>query len=267
MATVEQLAAGKLLLDRPAEAVARLTLNNPEKRNALDHDVLDAIAATLPELDRGIDIRCVVITGAGEKAFSAGADIHEMAVLSPDELAERQRRRATFTWHLATLKKPTIGAINGLAYGGGCELALVCDLRIMAEDATIGVPEILIGVLPGAGGTQRLAHMLPAAIAKQMIYFGEPLSSEEALRHGLVNRVVPREQVLDTAFEWARRLATRPPLALRSAKLLVHTGINADLKTGIEAERQAVAFLFGTADREEGMRAFLEKRTATFRGR
>ena len=137
----------------------------------------------------------------------------------------------------------------------------------MAEDASLGVPEIKIGVLPGAGGTQRLSHMLPPAVAKQMIYFGDPLSSAEALRHGLVNAVVAKEGVLPTAWEYARRLAQLPPLALRSAKLLVHAGMNADLKTGIEAERQALAFLFGTDDRREGMRAFLGKRPAVFSGR
>ena len=250
-----------------ADGVGLVRLNRPQKLNAVNPQMVQELRAVTDLVRDDESVRVVVFTGNG-RAFSAGADIAQMVEMAgpPGFLRFIEQIQTTYS-AIEDLNRPTIAAINGLAYGGGCELALVCDLRIMAEDATIGVPEILIGVLPGAGGTQRLAHMLPAAIAKQMIYFGEPLSSEEALRHGLVNRVVPTEQVLDTAFEWARRLATRPPLALRSAKLLVHTGINADLKTGIEAERQAVAFLFGTADREEGMRAFLEKRTATFRGR
>jgi enoyl-CoA hydratase len=137
----------------------------------------------------------------------------------------------------------------------------------MAEEASIGVPEILIGVLPGGGGTQRLPKMLPPAIAKQMIYLGEPLKAAQAAAFGLVNAVVPAAQVLDTAMEWARRLLKQPPLALRAAKILVHTGMNADIKTGIEAERIAMAFLFGTEDRFEGMGAFLAKRSADFKGK
>lgn len=249
------------------DRVALVQLNRPEKLNAINPAMVRELRAVVEAVRADDSARVVIFTGHG-RAFSAGADIAQLVDMTgpPEFLRFIEDIQITYN-AIEDLGVPTIGALNGMAYGGGCELALACDLRIMAEDATLGVPEIKIGVLPGAGGTQRLAHMLPPAIAKQMIYFGEPLSSAEALRHGLVNAVVAKERVLATAWEYARRLAQLPPLALRSAKLLVHAGMNADLKTGIEAERQALAFLFGTDDRREGMRAFLEKRTAAFSGR
>ncbi len=249
------------------DRVALVHLNRPEKLNAINPAMVRELRAVVEAVRTDDSARVVIFTGHG-RAFSAGADIAQLVDMTgpPEFLRFIEDIQITYN-AIEDLGVPTIAALNGMAYGGGCELALACDLRIMAEDATLGVPEIKIGVLPGAGGTQRLAHMLPPGIAKQMIYFGEPLSSAEALRHGLVNAVVAKERVLATAWEYAHRLAQLPPLALRSAKLLVHTGMNADLKTGIEAERQALAFLFGTDDRREGMRAFLEKRTAAFSGR
>lgn len=252
---------------RCEDRVVLVQLNRPEKLNAINPAMVRELRAVVEAVRVDHDVRVVIFTGHG-RAFSAGADIAQLVDMTgpPDFLRFIEDIQITYN-AIEDLGVPTIAALNGMAYGGGCELALACDLRIMAEDATLGVPEIKIGVLPGAGGTQRLSHMLPPAVAKQMIYFGEPLSSAEALRHGLVNAVVAKERVLATAWEYARRLAQLPPLALRSAKLLVHAGMNADLKTGIEAERQALAFLFGTDDRREGMRAFLEKRTAAFSGR
>lgn len=247
--------------------IALVRLNRPQKLNAINPQMAQDLRAVTDAIRADDSIRAVIFTGTG-RAFSAGADISQLVGMAgpPDFWRFIELIQTTYN-ALEDLNRPTIAALNGLAYGGGCELALTCDFRIMAEDATIGVPEILIGVLPGAGGTQRLAHMLPPAIAKQMIYFGDPLSAELALQHGLVNLLRPADQVLETAWEWARRLVKLPPLALRSGKLLAHAGMNSDLKTGVEAERQAVAFLFSTEDRTEGMRAFLEKRPATFKGR
>jgi len=165
------------------------------------------------------------------------------------------------------LDRPTIAAINGIAYGGGCEISLCCDFRVIAEDTSIGVPEIKIGLLPGAGGTQRLPRMLPTAIAKQMIYTGDPLTAQQALQHGLVNEIAPAGQALEVATQWARKLLKLPPVGLRCAKLLVDIAQNSGLKTGIEAERQAMAFLYATEDRKEGLAAFLERREAKFSGR
>jgi enoyl-CoA hydratase/carnithine racemase len=249
------------------DGIGVVRLNRPNKLNAINPEMVAEFRDLVAAVRSDKSVRVLVLTGNG-RAFSAGADISRLVELGgPVQFMDFIENIQTTYNALEDLDRPTIAALNGLAYGGGCELALTCDFRIMAEDATIGVPEIQIGALPGAGGTQRLSHMLPPAIAKQMIYFGEPLSSQAALQHGLVNAVVPTAQVFEVAMDWARRLAKLPPIALRCAKLLVHIGIDADLKTGIEAERQAMAFLFGTEDRNEGMRAFVEKRTATFKGR
>jgi enoyl-CoA hydratase/carnithine racemase len=249
------------------DGIGVVRLNRPNKLNAINPEMVAEFRDLVAAVRADKSVRVLVLTGNG-RAFSAGADISRLVELAgPVQFMDFIENIQTTYNAIEDLDRPTIAALNGLAYGGGCELALTCDFRIMAEDATIGVPEIQIGALPGAGGTQRLSHMLPPAIAKQVIYFGEPLSSQAALQHGLVNAVVPTAKVLDVAMDWARRLAKLPPIALRCAKLLVHIGTDADLKTGIEAERQAMAFLFGTEDRNEGMRAFVEKRTATFKGR
>jgi enoyl-CoA hydratase len=247
--------------------VALVRLNRPDRLNAINPEMVREIARVVESVRADDSVRVLVLTGNG-RAFSAGADISRLVQFpGPAEFVTFVEEIQTAFNALEDLGRPTIAAVNGIAFGGGCELALACDLRILAEDAALGVPEIKIGVLPGAGGTQRLSRMLPAAIAKQMIYFGEPLPAPLCLQHGLVNEVVPREKVSDTAIAWAEKLAKLPPLALRSGKLLVHGAADLGLKEGIEAERQALAFLFGTADRTEGMRAFLEKRPATFRGK
>jgi len=249
------------------QAVAVIRLNRPAKLNSINREMVAELGDVVRRVRADEGVRALVITGNG-RAFSAGADISRLVNLTgpPDFLGFIEEIQLTFN-ALEDLNRPTIAALNGIAFGGGCELALACDLRILSDAAALGVPEIKIGVLPGAGGTQRLSRMLPQCIAKQMIYLGEPLAAPLCLQHGLVNSVVPADRVLDTAFEWARKLAALPPLAIRSAKLLVHGAANPGLKEGIEAERQALAYLFGTADRSEGMRAFLEKRQASFSGR
>jgi enoyl-CoA hydratase/carnithine racemase len=249
------------------KAIALVRLNRPEKLNAINREMVAEIGDVVRRVHADEGLRALVFTGNG-RAFSAGADISHLVELAgpPDFLSFIEEIQTTFN-ALEDLNRPTIAAVNGIAFGGGCELVLACDFRILAAAAALGVPEIKIGVLPGAGGTQRLSRMLPQGVAKQMIYLGEPLSAPFCLHHGLVNSVVPDEKVLETAFEWAHKLAQLPPLAIRSAKLLVHGAANRGLREGIEAERQALAFLFGTADRTEGMRAFLEKRQPTFTGR
>lgn len=248
------------------DAIALIRLNRPRKLNAIDPRMVREIGETIAAIRADPAIRVIVITGEG-RAFSAGADIAAMAAM-PDPPAFYRFIEAIQTAFTAVeeLDRPVIAAINGVALGGGCELALCCDLRVMAEEARIGVPEITLGMLPGAGGTQRLPRHLPLAIARQLIYLGEPLSAEQAWRYGLVNGVVSREEVLPAALEWAQRLCKLPPLALRAAKLLVQTSLDADLHTGIAMERQTVALLFGTRDRAEGMRAFLDKRAPQFLG-
>jgi enoyl-CoA hydratase len=249
------------------DGIALVRLNRPNKLNAIDHVMVREFGEFAANIRADRNVRVVILTGNG-RAFCAGADIASLNNIetSGDFMTHIETIQKNFN-ALDDLDRPTIAAINGLAFGGGCELSLVCDFRVMAEEASLGVPEILIGVLPGGGGTQRLAKMLPPAIAKQMIYLGEPLTAAQALHFGLVNEVVPAERVLEAATGMARRLLKMPPLSVRCAKLLVHTGMNADLKTGIEAERQAMAFLFGTEDRVEGMGAFLAKRQPSFKGR
>lgn len=249
------------------QGIGVVRINRPNKLNSINQQMVEDLRAVAAKVRDEGGLKALIFTGNG-RAFCAGADISGIVEFSShaNTLNFLERIQNTFT-DIEDLPVPTIAALNGLAYGGGCELAIACDLRVMARSASIGVPEILIGVLPGAGGTQRLTRMVPLAIAKQMLYFGDSLSSALALQHGLVNEVVPDGQELEAALKWARRLAELPPLALRCAKLLAHTAMNGDLKSGIESERQAVAFLFGTEDRREGMRAFLEKRKPSFSGR
>jgi len=250
-----------------SEGIGQVRLNRPDKLNSIDAVMVRELGELIARVRADRQVGILVFTGNG-RAFCAGADISNLqnAGTAPEFMRFIETIQTTFN-ALDDLDRPTIAAINGLAFGGGCELALACDFRLMAEEAKLGVPEIKIGILPGAGGTQRLSHMLPPAIAKQMIYLGEPLTSAQALQFGLVNQVVPTSQVVDLALEWARKLIKMPPIAVRCAKMLVHAGINCDLKSGVEAERQALGFLYGTEDRVEGMSAFLEKRDATFKGR
>lgn len=248
-------------------AIGLVRLNRPDKLNAINPKMVRELRDLVAAVEADDAARVLVFTGNG-RAFSAGADISEIVALgtAPAFAAFIETIQKTYN-ALEDLGRPTIAAMNGVAFGGGLELALACDFRILAEDGKVGVPEILIGALPGAGGTQRLAHMLPQAVAKQMIYMGESLDAARALALGLVNQVVPKDRVLEAAMTMAARLAELPPIAIRAAKLLVHGAVNDNLKTGIEAERQAMAYLYGTEDRNEGMRAFLEKRKAKFVGR
>lgn len=248
-------------------SAAVVTLDRKECLNAINQRMVRDLQRAATSLAGAEDVAAVVFTGEG-RAFCAGADISEIAALKSAQEFEGFLAAIQHAYDLIeTLPKPTIAAINGSALGGGCELALACDLRIMASGASIGVPEVKIGVLPGAGGTQRLPRAVPPAVAMRMLMFGDPITSEEAHRYGLVNEVVEREEVLPVALQWAARLAEMPPLALRAAKELVRTSRDGDLATGLRAERQAVALLASTSDRSEGMAAFLEKRPPTFSGR
>ena len=248
------------------DSIAWVRLDRPKRLNAISPQMVTELESVVDAVRADRSVRVVVFTGTG-RAFSAGADIAELVDMSSATRFMRFLESIQGVYdRIEALDRPTIAAVNGLAYGGGCELAIACDLRLMAESAKLGVPEILIGVLPGAGGTQRLPRLLPPAIAKQMIFFGDPIDAATAARHGVANAVVPDEALERTAREWAARLASLPPLALASAKLLVRAAGNADLKSGLDAERQAVGFLYGTEDGREGLAAFLEKRAAKFRG-
>ena len=241
------------------DGVALVTIDRPEARNALNFALLAELADALEALDRGGRTRVVVLTGAGEKAFAAGADILELA----DQTPERLRAERPFgAWdRLWAVGLPLVAAVRGYALGGGCELAMSCDLIVAGDDATFGQPEITIGVMPGAGGTQRLAR------AMDMILTGRTMPAAEALAAGLVARVVPAADTVAAALEVADRIAGMPPLAARAAKRSVLAAAELPLAAGLRAEREAFFDLFGTADQREGMRAFQEKRKPLWVGR
>jgi enoyl-CoA hydratase len=246
------------------EPVGIITLNRPKELNALNFSVVGELANALEELDRDQTIRCIVITGAGERAFAAGADIKEMSNKSPIEMMvggfeawERIRRIHT----------PLIAAVGGYALGGGCELAMHCDMIIASENARFGQPEILLGIIPGAGGTQRLARTLGKYRAMEIVLTGAPMSAQEMANLGLVNRVVPKGEHLNEAMKLAQTVAAQPPIAVRLAKESVLAAFETPLEEGLALERKNFFLLFATEDMREGMQAFLEKRKAEFQGR
>jgi enoyl-CoA hydratase len=249
----------------PRGPVALITLDRPGRLNALGSDTARQLQAALDTIEADPALRAIVITGAG-RAFCAGADITELDRLaSPAEFSRFIQGLTDALDRLAACPVPSVAAINGLALGGGFEVALACDLRLAAPRTQLGVPEIKLGLLPGAAGTQRLARMLPAALAKQLLMTGEPLTSAQALAYGLLNDVV--DDVVAAALDLAGRLAAGPPQAIAAAKRLVDVGLTMPLAAGIVLERETVAGLFATEDRVEGITAFLNKRPARFSGR
>ncbi|PCF94708.1 2,3-dehydroadipyl-CoA hydratase PaaF [Vreelandella nigrificans] len=247
----------------PLDGVLCITLNRPEALNALNTQLLSELADTLSDADNDDRVRAVVITGDA-KAFAAGADIKEMAERDLVGMLEdpRQNHWATIT----RFRKPIIAAVNGYALGGGCELAMHADIIIAGENAQFGQPEINLGIMPGAGGTQRLLRAVGKSLASQMVLTGEPISARRALDAGLVSEITQPELTLERAMAIATRIATKAPLAVRLARESLHKAMDTDLATGLRFERHAFTLLAGTADREEGIRAFQEKRPATFQG-
>ncbi len=242
--------------------VAIAHLNRPEVLNALSPEMLAALCDGLEQLDAQPDVRVIVITG-DERAFAAGADIKVMAEARPMDLLAMNTR--AYWQRMRQISKPLIAAVHGYAYGGGCELALQCDLIVAAENARFAQPEVKLGIMPGAGGTQRLAAAVGPYRAMEMVLTGEPITAREAYEHGLVNRVVPSEQCLAAAIELAQLIAERPPIAVRLAREAVRHGVETTIREGLEIERRNYLLLYDTADQKEGMRAFLEKRPPHFR--
>jgi enoyl-CoA hydratase/carnithine racemase len=249
------------------DGVGTIRIDRP-KMNALDKQVQEEIRAAATEAADRDDVKAVVLYG-GERVFAAGADIKEMADLSYGDMVKRSGALQSAFTAVARMPKPVVAAVTGYALGGGCELALTADIRIAAEDATFGQPEILLGVIPGAGGTQRLARLVGPSRAKELIFTGRFVKADEALRIGLADRVVPAEQVYPEAVAWASQFTRSPGLALRAAKESVDRGLEVDLDTGLEIERQQFAALFATEDRATGMRSFIENGPgkAVFEGR
>jgi enoyl-CoA hydratase len=246
-------------------AVARVTVNRPDKRNALNAVVRRELVDVLDSLRAREDVGAFVLTGAGDKAFVAGADIAEFADRTPVAQWQAMTSASVFD-ALAAFPKPTIAMINGFALGGGCELALACDLRVAARSARLGQPEIKLGILPGGGASQRLPRLVGAGKAMWLILTGEIIGAEEAERIGLVDRVFEDAELADRTMELARSLAAGPPLAMRLAKAAVRMASEAPLTAGLAFEREAFVTAFASEDRIEGMRAFLEKRPPRFRG-
>jgi enoyl-CoA hydratase/carnithine racemase len=247
---------------RGAVGVARL--NRPEARNALSPELMEELAALLEAWDADEEIRCMVIAGS-EEYFAAGADIKAMAERSFQEALAAPTAR--FWPRLAAIRKPLIAAVSGYALGGGCELALVCDMVVASETAELGQPEITLGIIPGGGGTQRLARVLGKQRAMELVLTGRRIGAEEAFRHGLVNQVTGRRDWLEKAVELAEVVARRPPLAVRLGKQAVLAADETALSAGLAHERRLYELSMATEDRVEGMTAFLEKRRPQFRGR
>ncbi|CBG69881.1 MULTISPECIES: enoyl-CoA hydratase/isomerase family protein [Streptomyces] len=240
-----------------AEGVGTIRLDRPPM-NALDVATQDRLKELAEEATRRDDVRAVVIYG-GEKVFAAGADIKEMQDMDHAAMVARSRALQDSFSAVARIPKPVVAAVTGYALGGGCELALCADYRIAGENAKLGQPEILLGVIPGAGGTQRLARLVGPSKAKDLIFTGRMVKADEALTLGLVDRVVPADEVYTAAHAWAARLAKGPAIALRAAKESIDAGLETDLETGLAIERNWFAGLFATEDRERGMRSFVEE--------
>ncbi len=243
--------------------IATVRFNRSEVLNALNANLIRELVDALGSLDRNSDVRAIVITG-DDRAFAAGADIADMANSS---VVEQMGNDQFVTWDkIRTIKKPLIAAVSGWALGGGCETALMCDLIVASETARFGQPEINIGIMPGAGGTQRLAQALGKARAMEMVLTGRHITAQEALAAGLVNRVAPLESYLEEARDLAREIASKPPLAVRLAKQAVNNVFDDYLDHGIMVERRNFFMLFATEDQKEGMQAFLEKRQPEWKG-
>ncbi len=253
-----------LIIQEKKEGVGILRLNRPEVLNALNCDLMKMLASGLITLDSDPDIGCILITGS-ERAFAAGADVHDMADASPFEIIGMEYIEQ---WDIfSRIKKPVIAAVSGWCLGGGCELALACDMIIASETARFGQPEITLGMMTGAGASQRLARTVGKALTMEMVLNNRHLNAQEALQYGLVNRVLPVEQYYDEALKLASEIARRAPLAVQSQKQAVQLAFETSLQQGMAAERQLFYTLFSSQDRKEGIHAFLEKRSPGWQGK
>ena len=246
------------------DGIAILTLNRPEVRNALDYVTWDEIRAGMRELRFNDDAHVIILTGAGGKAFASGADIK---ALNARTVSEQMNSEVNDILYEITMhKKPVIAAVDGYALGGGCELAMACDIRIATKKSKFGQPEVNLGIIPGGGGTQRLQRLVGIGKAKELIFTGDIISAEEAARIGLIEKVVEDGAVLEAAIEMAKKIKAKGPVAVTLAKQAINVGANTDLYSGLCFERYSQAIAFSTADKAEGTLAFIEKRPAQFKG-
>jgi 3-hydroxypropionyl-coenzyme A dehydratase len=241
------------------EGVCIVKINRPTKLNAMNIDVAKEIISTFQQLDKDDSVRVIVLTGEGDKAFSAGADIEYMSKISADESEVYAKLGQEVTATIENVSKPTIAAVNGFALGGGCEVAMSCDIRIASENARMGQPEVTIGIPPGWGGTQRLMRIVGVAKAKELVYTGKMIKAAEAKEIGLVNNVVPLESLMDEVMSMAKTIASNATLAVRMSKTAINKGRNADLDTGLGVELLAWRNCFSDPDREQRMVDFVNK--------
>jgi enoyl-CoA hydratase len=256
------------LIYEKEEGIAIVTMNRPDRLNALSFKLKEELSGVFDVMEKDDEVKVVILTG-GPKAFSAGADIKERSTvqMSQSQSFFERRKSHAFYCKIEDFEKPVIAAISGVAVGGGCELSLVCDLRIASETARFGAPEVKIGVIPAAGGTQRLPRIIGITKAKELLYTGDFLDAQEAYRLGLVNKVVPVDKLLEEAKELARKLMNNPPLSIKFTKRAVNVGMQLDLTSALEYEAFCVAIVAASEDRKEGFKAFVEKRKPVYKGR
>ncbi len=254
----------ELILSEIRGRVGLITLNRPQAMNALNNPLMRELVDALEAFDKTDEVGAIVITG-NEKAFAAGADIKEMADLSVQQITARDH--VAIYSRIRAIQKPIIAAVSGWALGGGCEVALACDMIVASESAKFGQPEITIGVIPGAGGTQRLTHAVGKAIAMEMVLNNRTLTAQEAYQFGMVNRIVPVAEYLEAALKLAEEIASRAPLAVRVAKKMINQAFEGSLSEGLAMEKQEFYNIFATGDQKEGMQAFVEKRKPAWKGR
>jgi enoyl-CoA hydratase len=261
------MAYAHILCEIDELGVALITVNRPQKLNALSREVIAELDDAFTRVANDSAIRAVIVTGTGEKAFVAGADINELTALSATESRRLAARGQAVYRKLETCGKPSVAAVNGFALGGGMELAMACTVRFASENAKLGQPEVKLGIIPGYGGTQRLPRLVGRGVALEMLLDGDPITAAEALRIGLVNEVVPQAELLSYSRTWLAKVLANAPLAIGLVMESVDVGLNCGLEEGMRFEAAAFGVSAATEDRMEGTRAFLEKRPAAFKGK
>lgn len=257
----------KLIIYQKSEGIATITLNRPEALNAFSKEVVEEILQALEDIRRDENVRVVVLTGAGEKAFSAGADIKAMIGINPLKARELSLMGEKLCVSFENLEKPVIAALNGYALGGGMEVAMSCDIRIASENVRMGQTEINIGLIPGWGGTQRLTRLVGRGKAKELVFTGKMINAKTAEQLGIVNMVVPADKFRETVRQFALELAAKAPVALKIAKALIDKGADIGLESALALEREGFGVVASTEDLQEGVKAFTEKRKPTFKGK
>ncbi len=257
---------GQEIIFKKEGGIGLITFNRPEVHNALNTAMVDGLEKALEEIQADKDILCIILSGAGEKSFLSGSDIKEMSRRTPLNGIETSLRRQGLLSRIENLGLPSIAAIQGYAFGIGCEIALACTFRVASEKAKIGQLEINLGIIPGAGGTQRLPRLIGKARAAELILMGKIMDAEEAYRIGLVNKVVPHDHLMNECREWAETLSEKSPTAMRYALRAINQGLEVDLATGLKIEGLCLGACFASKDSREGLNAFLEKRKPDYKG-